>query len=155
MKIRKDYYIVPYRHLDIAPEISLTESTILFFFSSLWSEKYNALSNWVSLRSFPLDIERGLWPMIQILTLLLLSHKSLQLIFCVCVCLISLYSFDYILSSVVCLQVHFSFLCHHLSVVDCIQWICCFCYCISGSEISILFLIFLFLCWNFPLGSLF
>ena len=39
---------------------------------------------------------------------------------CVCVCLISLYSFDWILS-VVCLQVHFSFLCHHLSVVDCIQ----------------------------------
>lgn len=90
--------------------------------------------------------------MIQILALLLLSHKSLQLIFCVC--LVSLCSLDWILS-VVCLQVHFSFLCHHLSVVDCIQWICCLCYCIYGSEISILlFLIFLFLCWNFLLGSL-
>ena len=137
MKIRKDYYIVPYRHLDIAPEISLTESTVLFFFSSLWSEKYNALSNWVSLRSFPLDIERGLWPMIQILALLLLSHKSLQLIFlCVCVCVSNFFIFFW-LDTFCCLSS--SSLLNSLS-----SFVCCWLH-----SINLLFLLLYFWFWNF------
>ena len=77
---------------DIALELSLTESAILFFFFSLWSEEYNALWNWVSFRSFPLNIGMGLGLMIQILVLLS-SHKSLQLIFCVCVCVSNSFMF--------------------------------------------------------------
>ena len=136
MKIRKDYYIVPYRHLDIAPEISLTESTILFFFSSLWSEKYNALSNWVSLRSFPLDIERGLWPMIQILTLLLLSHKSLQLIFCVCVCVSNFFIFFW-LDTFCCLS-------SSSLLISLSSFVCCWLH-----SMNLLFLLLYFWFWNF------
>lgn len=140
---------------DIALELSLTESAILFFFFSLWSEEYNALWNWVSFRSFPLNIGMGLGLMIQILVLLS-SHKSLQLIFCVCVCVSNSFMF-FRVDNFCCLS---SRSLAYFSVIICLLLIAFSEFLVSVTVFLVLKLLFccslyLFLCWNFLLGSLF